>query len=267
MNYYGRYGLEYNPFIKNSNKEIINTSDLNEADIRLNFLLNNKGFGLLTGSPGKGKTTVIRNWVKSLNTSLYKVIYISLSTITVQEFYRTLALELGVEPKFRKNDNFKLIQGEINRLSIEKRITPIIILDEANYISSSILNDLKIIFNFDMDSKDRAIILLAGLPMINNTLRLSHHEPLRQRITMNYNLTGLNKEEAKNYILNKLQKAGSKDEIFSENALEAIINYSNGTPRLIDKICNNCLLIGDNQGVDTINNDIVMNAVNEVELS
>lgn len=78
-------------------------------------------------------------------------------------------------------------------------------MDEANYIGTAILNDLKILFNFEMDSRDRAVILLAGLPQLNNTLRLGIHEPLRQRIVMNYNLDGLSKEEGRAYIQEKLK--------------------------------------------------------------
>ncbi|BEP28131.1 ExeA family protein [Helicovermis profundi] len=266
MDYTSRFGLDFNPFIKNSKEIIIETSEYKETLLRLNILLETRGFGLITGSPGKGKTTIIRSWSKILNPSLFKVIYSSLSTLTVAEFYKNLAQQLGLEPMMRKNDNFKIIQNEITRYAVEKRITPVIIIDEANYINNGILNDLKILFNFEMDSKDRAVVLLVGLPNINNTLRLVSHEPLRQRITMNYHLDGLNKEEARSYIKNKLIGANCHVNIFSEGALEGIINSSNGIPRIINKICNACLLIGNNQNITDINNDIVMMAVNETEL-
>ncbi|WP_249536723.1 ATP-binding protein [Serpentinicella alkaliphila] len=109
----------------------------------------------------------------------------------MSEFYKHLSSELGLEPMHKKTDNFKNIQAEINRYSIEKRITPVIIIDEANYINNAVLNDLKMLFNFDMDSKDRAVVILVGLPQLNNTLRLVANEPLRQRVTMNYNLDSL----------------------------------------------------------------------------
>ncbi len=64
-------------------------------------------------------------------------------------------------------------------------------MDEANYINNAILNDLNPLFNFDMDSRDQAVVLLAGLPKLNDTLSLAVHEPLRQRIVMNYNLEGM----------------------------------------------------------------------------
>lgn len=267
MEYIARYGLEFNPFLKNSKEIVIETPEYREAIYRLNYLLTIKGFGLLTGSAGKGKTTVIRNWANSLNPSSYKVVYSSLSTLTVAEFYKNLVNELGGTPVFRKPDNFRIIQEEINRLYIEKRITPVIIIDEANYISNAILNDLKMIFNFDMDSRDRAIVLLAGLPQLNNTLRLGIHEPLRQRIVMNYNIDALSKEDGHIYIQEKLKGAGCTQQVFTENAMEAILNYANGTPRIINKLCNTCLLLGNNKKANIIDETIVMSAVDDNDLS
>lgn len=266
MDYIGRYGLDFNPFIKNTHDIMVETSEHREITYRLKYLLNNKGFGVITGGPGRGKTTIVRNWVKALNPSLYKVVYISLSTLNVNEFYKYLAAEMGLEAVHRKTDNFKLIQNEINRHALEKRITPVIIIDEANYINNGILNDFKMLFNFDMDSRDRAVILLVGLPQLNNTLRLVANEPLRQRISMNYNLESLSKEEAKEYISAKLNGARCNTQIFNENALESIINASNGIPRVINKICNSCLIIGNSKNANIIDADIVMLAVNETEL-
>ena len=87
----------------NSKKVLVETQEYKEVLFRLNYLLTTKGFGLLTGSSGRGKTTSIRNWSAGLNPSLYKVVYSSLSTLTVNNFYRNLASELGAQPAFRKN--------------------------------------------------------------------------------------------------------------------------------------------------------------------
>lgn len=266
MDYTARFGLEFNPFLKNSKEVFVETEEQRETRCRLNYLASTKGFGLLTGAAGRGKTTAIRNWANTLNPSLYKVVYSSLSTITVSDFYRNLTMNLGAQPAFRKPDNFRLIQEEIIRLSVEKRKTPVIIIDEANYINNAVLNDLKILFNFEMDSRDRAIILLAGLPTLNNTLRLSIHEPLRQRIIMNYNMEGMTKEEGRTYIHAKLKGAGCTQPVFDDAAIEAILNAADGTPRVISKLCNSSLLIGDTKDLNIITPNVVMQAVNECEL-
>ncbi|MEN3004608.1 ExeA family protein [Dehalobacterium formicoaceticum] len=266
MVYTARYGLEFNPFLKNSKEILVSTKEHKEVTFRLDYLAKTKGFGILTGGAGRGKTTAIRSWASSLNPSLYKVIYSSLSTLTVNDFYRNLAEELGAQPSFRKPDNFRVIQDEISRLALEKKKTPVIIIDEANYINNAILNDLKIMFNFEMDSRDRAAVLLAGLPQLNSTLRLGIHEPLRQRIVMNYNLDGLTKEEGRLYISEKMKGAGCNQPIFEENAIEAILNAADGTPRIINKLCNASLLVGDSNQINLIDAGIVMQAINDSEL-
>jgi len=266
MEYWVRYGLEFNPFLKNSKEILVETKEYKEALFRLNYLAKTKGFGVLTGAAGRGKTTALRNWAKSLNPSLYKVVYSSLSTLTVSDFYRSLVTGLGGQPSFRKPDNFRLIQEEISRLALEKRKTPVFIIDEANYMNHATLNDLKILFNFEMDSKDRAIILLAGLPQLNNHLRLSIHEPLRQRIVMNYQLDGLSKEEGRRYISEKLKGAGCPQPVFEDAAVEAVLNAAEGIPRVISKLCNASLLVGGAKEAGLITADIVMQAVSDCEL-
>ena len=180
MDYISRYGLEYNPFIKNTRNTTVETSEYHEITFRLNLLLQTRGFGLLTGSPGRGKTTMVRNWSESLNDAAYKIIYVSLSTITVQDFYIQLVASLGQEPCYKKSKNFRLIQSGIERLNVEKKMTPVIVLDEANYLSNSVLNDLKIIFNFDMDSRDKAVVLLVG-PYDSRAAEAAHNDELQHR--------------------------------------------------------------------------------------
>src|SRR5574344_2315791 len=227
--YITRYGMDFNPFIKGSKDILMETADYKELAARLDYLLANKGFGIITGGPGRGKTTSVRNYVKGINSSLFKIVYTSLSTLTVAEFYKHLAAERGLEVMHRKPDNFKNIQNEILRYSIEKRITPVIIIDEANYINNAVLNDLKMLFNFNMDS--------------------------------------LSKEESASYIKSKLSGARCTQEVFNPNAIEAIANASNGIPRMINKICNSSLMIAASKSADIVDADIVMAAVNDIELA
>jgi len=96
----------------------------------------------------------------------------SLSTLTVSEFYKYLAVNLNLEPAHKKSDNFKKIQSEINRYYIEKQITQVIIIDEANYINNGILNDLKMLkcyLTLIWTQKTVLLVLFVGLPQFNNT--------------------------------------------------------------------------------------------------
>ena len=122
------------------------------------------------------------------------------------------------------------------------------------------------LFNFEMDSKDRAIVLFTASPQLNNTLRLSANESLRQRITMNYKMNNLSQEDGRIYINARPHSAKSSHNVFDEQAITAILNASSGVCRVIDKICNMCLIMGDTKQIDIINADIVREAVNEIEL-
>lgn len=263
MNYIAKFGMEFNPFTKNSKQTLIEFTDYKQLLFRLKHLETTLGIGVITGEPGLGKTTAIRSWVNSLNKRLYKVIYICHSSITVVDFYRALSEAFNLEPQFSKRKNFNQIQAEINRLIIEKRITPVIILDEANYLSSGILNDLKLLFNFDMDSKDRAIILLIGQPSLRSCLNFKSNEALKQRVSMNFSFTPLDKNESRLYIDSKLKFAGLKENILSDEAYQQIINYSNGVIRIIDQVMNKALLFLCNRKENIISGEMAMEAINE----
>ena len=266
MDYTARYSLAFNPFLKNAKDVFVDTAELSEASVRLNYLSRTKGFGVLAGTPGRGKTTAARRWASSLNPSLFQVSYHSLSTLTVMDFYRQIAFGLGAEPAFRKNDLFCDIQREVKRCALEKRITPVIIMDEADMLSHKVLSDLQIMFNFEMDSRDLAVVLLIGQPRLNITLNQSTHESLRQRIVMNYHMGGISKEEGKIYITKKLEGADCRQLVFDENAMEAILNSANGTVRMINKICDRSLMIGASQGKSIIDAEVVRKAVEDTRL-
>lgn len=266
MFYYSRYGLEFNPFAKTGKATPVETKEYKEALYRLQILTQTKGFGVLTGGVGCGKTTIVRSWTTALNASLYQVVYSCISNLSAFEFYQNLARELGLEPARYKSKNFRLIQDEILRLSTEKKKTPVIIIDEANYIRNATLNELRLLFNFDMDSSDRAIILLTGLPSLNSAFSLSVNEPLKQRLIMNYNLEGLSKEEGRYYIGKKLTSAKCNQKIFDDAAIEAVLNVADGTPRIVDKLCYKCLLIGDAEKADIITSEVAMRAIQDCEL-
>lgn len=266
IDHIARYGLEFDPFVKNAKDILVDTAEFAEAKTRLEYLGNTKGFGVLTGEPGRGKSTAARIWASSLNQSLFKVSYNSLSTLTVMDFYRQIAEGLGAEPGFRKTDLFNDIQREVKRHALEKRVTPVIVIDEADRLSHKVLSDLQIMFNFEMDSRDLAVILLVGQPRLNTTLNQSAHESLRQRIVMNYHVGGISKEEGRLYISKKLEGAGCHQSVFDTNATEAILNHSNGTLRMINKICTRSLVIGASQGKSIIDADTAQKAIEDTRL-
>ena len=92
------------------------------------------------------------------------------------------------------------------------------------------------------------------------------HEPLRQRIVMNYNMGGLSKEEGHAYITKKLEGAGCRQKVFEDNAAEAILNAANGTPRVINKLCDRSMMIGAAQDLPVIDVDTVQKAITDIQL-
>lgn len=265
MNYLKKFGIEYNPFLKAKDIKL-ELSEYKQLLFRLKHLEEIKGIGIITGEPGLGKTTAIRYWCNTLNKNMYKVVYMPHSTLSVMEFYRQLCDGFNIDVSHSKRKNFKNLQDEIKRLVIEKRITPVIILDEANYLLSAILNDLKMLLNFEMDSKDNLILLLVGQKTLLSTLNLKANEALRQRVAINYNISALSKDEARYYIDQKLQAAGLTTPIISIEAYNQIINASNGVPRIINQIMDKVLLLFSNYKADEITETIAMEAINEVAL-
>lgn len=239
------------------------STNYQEALNGLEYLQKSKGIGLVIGDPGAGKTFTLRSFKESLNPALYHVVYFPLSTGGVMDFYRGLAYGLGEEPKFRKVDLFRQIQHGIERMDQERKVTPVFILDEMHMAKDAFLQDLAILFNFQMDSSNPFILVLAGLPHLKTRLNLNHHRPLAQRMIMRYQLQPLNKDDVYAYIDHHLKLAGAKMPIFAATALEAIALRSQGWPRVINTLTTNCLLYGAQLKKEQIDEDIVRLAAEE----
>ena len=259
--------MQFNPFSKEQSIEhYFESEDFKQATARLNRLKESKSIGLFTGRPGLGKTTTIKKFVEDLNPSLFKCIYLPLSTLTVMEFYRAIAFGLGIPPLFKKIDMFNSIQERIVNLSKDKNITTVLVIDEGQYLQPKILNDLKILLNFDMDSKNYAAVIIAGLPVLSNNLMVQAHEALVQRIIINYTFIGLSKTELNDYINTRLKSCGTHVNMFSENAIEAIWACSSGCPRVINNLAEKCLIHGFHKNVKQIDSEIVMLVNNDISL-
>jgi type II secretory pathway predicted ATPase ExeA len=262
--YKSYYSLAKTPFSKDlRSNEAFQSTNYQEALNGLTYLQKTKGIGLLIGSPGVGKTFTLRSFKESLNPALYHVVYFPLSTGGVMDFYRGLAYGLGEEPKFRKVDLFRQIQQGIERMETERKVTPVFILDEMHMAKDAFLNDLAILFNFQMDSSNPFILILAGLPHLKTRLNLNHHHPLSQRIIMRYHMQALTNENVYAYIDHHLELAGAKMPLFTQPALEAIALRSQGWPRVINTLTVNCLLYGAQLKQEQIDEDIVRMAAEE----
>lgn len=262
------YNLSCNPFEKSMRvTDRFESNDERMMMDRLNYLKEVRGIGVFTAAPGMGKTYCLRCFEHSLPKNLCEMKYICLSTVSVAEFYKQFCEQLGLVPKGGKTVMFKAIQERIYYLYKEKKRPLIIAIDEAQYLSNSILKDLKMILNFEFDSVNCFTLILLGEPHLNNTLEMPVHEALRQRITTHYAFTGLSGDETEEYIRHKIRSAGGSADIINESAINAIKGYSNGNPRLIDNVMTDALIYGAQLEKSIIDSDVILGAVNEQALT
>lgn len=258
------YSLATTPFSKEvQTRNAFLSSSYQEALARLDYLKRTRGMGLLVGEPGAGKTFSLRAFKDTLNPSLFHVVYFPLSTGGVMDFYRGLVYGLGETPKFRKVDLFRQIQEGVERLYRERKITPVFILDEMHMAKDAFLNDIGVLFNFQMDASNPFILILAGLPHLRMKMGLNQNRPLDQRLIMRYQMEPLNKDEVAQYLDHHLKIAGSKIPIFTSSAVEALALHSQGWPRLINTLATNCLLLGYQMKKEQIDEEVVRLAAEE----
>jgi type II secretory pathway predicted ATPase ExeA len=261
------FGLKYNPFTKEIPPEhLFSSAYLKELDSRLKYLQEVRGIGLLAGESGAGKSAALGRYAANLNPALFKVCYFALSTVTVLEFYQGLAMTLGEEPKHKKVALFHQIQQAIYSLYYDRRITPVIILDEIQLASNKVLEDLRLLFNFQMDSKNPFVLILSGQPLIRNKLALNVNNPLRQRLAVHYFLHGLKEEELPFYCQSRFKLAGLSEEIITPAAYGAIHSITNGLPRLVNNLITACLLCACAKRQKQIDEEVVYQAQQELNL-
>lgn len=262
------YGLAFNPFDKQMTREEdrFHSGDMEEMQSRLDYLKDTRGIGVFTARPGMGKSFALRCFAKTLNPNLSHMEYICLSTISVAEFYRQFCAILGVSDKGGKPGMFKAIQEQVWYLYKEKRQPLLLAVDEAQYLSTGILNDIKMLMNHGYDSLSCFTLVLCGEPHLNNTLRRPVHEALRQRITVHYNFHGLSDQEVAQYILHKVACAGGARSIMDPAALAAVHSHCQGNPRLADNLMTDALALGAQMDKKVVTPEVILAAVGNQNL-
>jgi len=238
------------------------SSNLKETISRFEFLKQHRGFMLLTGESGSGKTAAIRYLFETINKSYFHTIYLQFSTVSTIEFYRQLNLALGGGYIHKKSDLFASIQHIILDLSINKKRIPIIVLDEAQFLKNKIFYEIQLLLNFNIDSIDPAIFIIVGQKYIYHILERPAYSPLFDRINIFFNIPFFSKSETIEYIKHRLIIAGCKKDIFNPNALDSIFNISNGNVRLINKLCFNAILFAAEHKSNVIDENIIFNISN-----
>jgi general secretion pathway protein A len=232
--YFGLKRLPFGKEIKSS--DLIGSFDLKEASARLNHIKQYRGILCLTGEPGSGKTSIVRKWVEDLNPQSFLHCYTPHVTVSRSELYRQINTLLNLPPKMRKSDLFRQIQVAISNEYAQGKVT-CLILDECQLMDHQTLQELVLVTNFEMDSRVPFILLLIGQPEFKDVLSRSIHEPLRQRISLRYHMSGLANDEIKAYVEGHLKLAGRQDPLFDENSFVVLHQLSSGLARKVNKLC------------------------------
>jgi len=222
-------------------EELFPSSAIVEAEARLKHLLELQGIGLVTGEVGSGKTTVCRRLASALHPGLYRVFYVPLSTGNVMDMYKSIAWELGLPTERNRAACYRSIRTEITRLTLEARQRPVLIVDEAQHLRNEVLEDLRLLTNYEMDSTNRLCLLLVSLTELRRRLRMAVHESLEQRIVVRHHLSGLTREELPDYLTHRLRLAGCELPLFEPAAIEALFQAARGMPRKINRLAHYAL--------------------------
>lgn len=239
------YGLTRYPFPKDIEPAyMFKHADFTELAGRLDYMKKQRGIMLLTGDPGSGKTTAIRNFVSGLNQDRFMPLYIPLATVAIGDFYKQLNDVLKGERCSTKSILFKSIQERILHYTVHLNKIPIVIIDEAHLLKNENFFELQIITNFNMDSLDPALFILVAQSHLNDRLARNFLESFNQRINMKFHMSSLKPSEVSKFIDHQIKNAGGSKEIFTENAYKTIHNLSGGVVRKIGKLVEKSLSLG-----------------------
>ncbi len=208
--------------------ELFPSNARREAEARLAHLIELKGIGLLTGEVGSGKTTVCRRVTANLHPGLHRVFYVSLTTGNVLDMYKSIAWEPGLPTERSRATAYRAIRAEISRLAIEAKQLPVLIVDEAHHLRNDVLEDLRLLANFAMDSENRLCLILVGLTELRRRLTMAVHESLCQRLVVRHHLTGLERDEVNAYLTHRLHLAGCELPLFEPPAVDALLQSTRG---------------------------------------
>nr|WP_238937918.1 AAA family ATPase [Anaerobacillus isosaccharinicus] len=175
-----------------------------------------------------GKSTAVRSLVQKLDRTKYRYLYLCDSELTPKLFYREVLQNFGIHPAFRSTEAKRQYQSLMLDIYENERKTPVIVIDEAHHFSEPMLQELRFILNFKEDSMSPLTLIVVGQPSLRNQLKVKHLEAIDQRIQMRYQVTGLTEQETKAYIKHQLIVVETPYEIFSEEAIQAIHNFSQG---------------------------------------
>ncbi|MFH1458691.1 MAG: AAA family ATPase [Candidatus Omnitrophota bacterium] len=226
-----------------------------------------KGFVVITGEIGAGKTTVCRTLLNKLDINT-RVATITNTHLTCKELIAEILEEFQVN--YAPGTKQKLL-SQLNAFLIKQLaagINVILIIDEAQNLSTKVLEEVRMLSNLETEKEKLIQIILVGQPQLKEKLKNIRLEQFKQRVAVFYHLSSLNRQETQNYISHRLKlvSANGTYDLFNSEAIDLVHQHSNGIPRVINLICDSALLSGYIYDVKKITEKIIDEVIKEKDL-
>ena len=239
------FGLSESPFNVNPDpRYLFLTKQTQEALAGLTFgIENRKGFILLTGEVGTGKTTLLNRLLDWLHGRRVSTAFIFNSQLDVSHLFDFIMADFEIPCESREKSQVLL---RLNHWLLERYRageTAVLVVDEAQNLSLPVLEEIRLLTNLETSTEKLLQIVLTGQPELEEKLKLPQLRQLRQRITLRCRTSALSSEETFGYVAERLRIAGGNGEpIFSREAIEAVHMYSRGIPRVVNLLCEHALI-------------------------
>ncbi|MFB3921504.1 MAG: ExeA family protein [Terriglobia bacterium] len=263
------YGLKENPFnVTPDPRYLFHTKHTQEALASLTYgIQNRKGFMLLSGEVGTGKTTLLNKLLDWLRQSQIATAFVFNSRLNVMQFLDYMMADFGLprEPRLKSQVLVQLNQWLLERYRAGG--TAVLIVDEAQNLSPEVLEEIRLLTNLETSTEKLLQIVLSGQPELDFKLTQPGLRQLRQRITLRSRTHPLSLEETHQYVETRLRVAGSDGRpIFTPEACEAVHVYSRGIPRVINLLCEHALISGYADQRRPIPPETIVDVAQEFEL-
>ena len=263
------YGLKEKAFNLNPDPEYFYLSREHEDAYRhLEYAISeSKGFAVITGEVGSGKTTLINYLLYKLELDI-NIGLITNTNIPASQFLKAICREFEIDVDVReKVDIMEIFQDFLlERYSQNERV--LLIIDEAQNISLEAMEEIRMLSNLEAEKSHLIQIILLGQPELKYKLQRNDLKQFAQRVSTHYHINGLNKDEVNNYIQYRLKVGEAENlDIFNEDAIELIYQHSLGIPRIINVICDTALVYGYADGIKIVDKSLIETVIKEREES
>jgi len=260
------YGLTRKPFEVSPDPYFYYpTQRHNEALAMLTYgVQENKGFLVVSGEVGTGKTLLVRCLLDALSQHRIAFAFVFNPVLSVIDFLTLLLHDLGVSAKSQSKIELLSLLNQHLLLRSRRGEATALIVDEAQLLSCELLEEIRLLTNLETSLFKLLQIVLVGQPELEAKLDSPQLRQLKQRVAMRYRLAPLDLQDVRGYILRRLELACAHSRacsIFPEESFTAVHRYSRGIPRLINTICENCLISGYSRQSKQITPNIVEEVV------